>query len=234
MEMEFFTYSVFISLCLSALPCIVSWDVKECTNNPNQLSSHTMQYQLYKTNNLSWIDEMYEKYHLNPTEDSTWSSLRPHNIMGEDGRDEFNWAMFYRGVKYSFNNRTENFLKEVSLHDVQLDLDSKHGRAQQTNLEYLLMLDPDRLVWSFRKTAGVSDPPGIPFGGWEDPGCQLRGHFVGWLTVILLSSAFNVICYDLSSGCCVCLVFIIMFDLTGGFYNIDMENSLLPPEKYVI
>ncbi|XXG56552.1 hypothetical protein AAC387_Pa03g3935 [Persea americana] len=203
MKMEFFTYSVFFSVCLSALPCIVSWDVKECTNIPNQLSSHTMQYQLYKTNNLSWIDEMYEKYHLNPTEDSTWSSLRPHNIMGDDGREEFNWAMFFRGIKYSFTNGTEKFLKEVSLHDVQLDPDSKHGRAQQTNLEYLLMLDPDRLVWSFRKTAGVLDPPGIPFGGWEDPGCQLRGHFVGHYmsaSAIMWASTHNITLYEKMSA----------------------------------
>ncbi|MCO5551005.1 hypothetical protein L7F22_004500 [Adiantum nelumboides] len=70
------------------------------------------------------------------------------------------------------------FLQEVSLHDVSLHNDFLHGRAQQTNLEYLLMLDVDRLVWSFRNTSKLS-PPGSPYGGWESPTSELRGHFVG-------------------------------------------------------
>ncbi|OMO78120.1 hypothetical protein COLO4_24842 [Corchorus olitorius] len=70
-----------------------------------------------------------------------------------------------------------DFLKEVSLHDVRLDPNSIQGRAQQTNLEYLLMLDEDNLVWSFRKTAGLPTP-GKPYGGWEGPDVELRGHFV--------------------------------------------------------
>ncbi|GAU47358.1 hypothetical protein TSUD_403610 [Trifolium subterraneum] len=39
---------------------------------------------------------------------------------------------------------------------------SIHVVAQQTNLEYLLMLDVDRLLWSFRKTAGLPTP-GMPY-----------------------------------------------------------------------
>ncbi|KAH9790046.1 proline-tRNA ligase (DUF1680) [Citrus sinensis] len=71
-----------------------------------------------------------------------------------------------------------DFLKEVSLHDVRLLPNSMHWRAQQTNLEYLVMLDVDRLVWSFRKTAGLPTP-GTPYGGWEDQKMELRGHFLG-------------------------------------------------------
>ena len=70
------------------------------------------------------------------------------------------------------------FLEEVSLHDVRLEPGSLYWRAQQTNLEYLLLLDVDRLVWSFRKQAGLT-APGTPYGGWEGPDVQLRGHFVG-------------------------------------------------------
>lgn len=50
------------------------------------------------------------------------------------------------------------FLEEVSLHDVLLGLDSMHWRAQQMNMEYLLKLDVDSLVWSFRKTASLPMP----------------------------------------------------------------------------
>uniref|UniRef100_A0A2N9J4V2 Alpha-L-arabinofuranosidase B arabinose-binding domain-containing protein n=1 Tax=Fagus sylvatica TaxID=28930 RepID=A0A2N9J4V2_FAGSY len=75
-------------------------------------------------------------------------------------------------------NVSQDFLKEMSLHDVRLDPNSLHWRAQQTNLEFLLMLDVDNLVWSFRKTAGLPTP-GKPYGGWEDQKGELRGHFVG-------------------------------------------------------
>ncbi|KAK6164192.1 hypothetical protein DH2020_001056 [Rehmannia glutinosa] len=93
--------------------------------------------------------------------------------------DEFSWNILYRKMKSSSGVRGigDGFLKEVSLHDVRLDPNSIHGLAQQTNLEYLLMLDVDRLVWSFRKTAGL-ETPGEPYGGWEAPNVELRGHFV--------------------------------------------------------
>ncbi|KAJ0020173.1 hypothetical protein Pint_31154 [Pistacia integerrima] len=70
------------------------------------------------------------------------------------------------------------YLKEVLLHNVKLGPNSLHWRAQQTNLEYLLMLKVDRLFWSFRKTAGLPTP-GTPYGGWENKTTGLRGHFVG-------------------------------------------------------
>ncbi|KAI8013127.1 hypothetical protein LOK49_LG05G00003 [Camellia lanceoleosa] len=40
------------------------------------------------------------------------------------------------------------------------------------------MLDVDSLAWSFRKTTDLPTL-GTPYGGWEDPNCELRGHFVG-------------------------------------------------------
>jgi len=54
------------------------------------------------------------------------------------------------------------------------------AEAEASNLEYLKLLEPDRLVWSFRQQAGVAQPAGAtPYGGWESPGSELRGHFVG-------------------------------------------------------
>ncbi|XP_075634422.1 uncharacterized protein LOC142606924 [Castanea sativa] len=120
---------------------------------------------------------MFSHYHLIPTDDSAWSNLLPRKVLREE--DEYSWAMMYRKMKnqggFKFSG---DFLKEVSLHDVRLDSNSMHGRAQQTNLEYLLLLDKDSLVWSFRKTAGLPTP-GNAYGGWEKPDCELRGHFVG-------------------------------------------------------
>ena len=43
---------------------------------------------------------------------------------------------------------------------------------------YLLSLDPDRLLHNFRVNAGLPSSA-EPYGGWEAPDCELRGHAVG-------------------------------------------------------
>eukprot|EP01018_Ginkgo_biloba_P033956 Gb_18021 [translate_table: standard] len=162
---------------------------KECTNIPTQLSSHTFRYELLSSNNETWKNEMFAYYHLIPTDDSAWSSLYPQrrsnqekaSLANANAWEEFNWTMLYRSMKHAKKINLPNgekFLQEIPLHKVSLDPNSLHGSAQQTNLEYLLLLDVDNLVWSFRKTAGLPTP-GSPYGGWESPDTELRGHFVG-------------------------------------------------------
>jgi len=56
--------------------------------------------------------------------------------------------------------------------------DGYSKRARDANLRYLLGLDPDRLLHSFRVTAGLPSQA-KPLGGWEAPRCGLRGHFTG-------------------------------------------------------
>jgi DUF1680 family protein len=50
--------------------------------------------------------------------------------------------------------------------------------AQQRGLSYLLSLDPDRLLHTFRLNAGLPTSA-TPLGGWEAPGVELRGHSLG-------------------------------------------------------
>ena len=51
---------------------------------------------------------------------------------------------------------------------------------QQRNLAYLLFLDPDRMLRSFRVNYGL--PAGaMPIGGWESPSSLIRGHVTGHL-----------------------------------------------------
>ncbi|XP_006446048.2 uncharacterized protein LOC18052883 [Citrus clementina] len=149
---------------------------KQCTNQ-SPYDSHAFRYELTSTNK-TWKEEVLFHFHLTPTDDSAWSSLIPSKILG-DQKDEVSWALLYRKIKNPGGfDLPGNFLKEVSLHDVWLDQSSVLWRAQQTNLEYLLMLDVDSLVWSFRKTASLPTP-GKAYGGWENPISELRGHFVG-------------------------------------------------------
>jgi DUF1680 family protein len=66
--------------------------------------------------------------------------------------------------------------------------------AAEINQKYLDSLATDRLLYSFRRTAGITSTA-TPYGGWEKPDCELRGHFNGghYLSAVALaySSAGN-------------------------------------------
>ena len=68
-------------------------------------------------------------------------------------------------------------LQPFDLHDVRL-LPSPVLDALQVNRRYLMSLDPDRLLHTFRLTAGLPTTA-QPLGGWEAPDNELRGHFTG-------------------------------------------------------
>jgi hypothetical protein len=63
------------------------------------------------------------------------------------------------------------------LRDVRL-LDGPFLEAQQRGLAYLLSLDPERLLHTFRLNAGLPTAA-RPYGGWEAPEVELRGHSLG-------------------------------------------------------
>jgi DUF1680 family protein len=64
-----------------------------------------------------------------------------------------------------------------ALSQVQL-LDSPFRDAMVRDENYLLSLDCDRLLRNFRVNAGLPTDA-KPYGGWEAPDCELRGHTVG-------------------------------------------------------
>src|ERR1035441_1531395 len=57
-------------------------------------------------------------------------------------------------------------------------LDGPFKHAQDLDAQYLLSLDVDRLLYSFRINAGLPSTA-KPYGGWEEPKSEVRGHFVG-------------------------------------------------------
>lgn len=80
-------------------------------------------------------------------------------------------------------------IEPFPLGDVRVADQTMQSRYAAINSKYLLdLLDPDRLLWAFRANAGLPTP-GLPFvGSWEDPGCELRGHFVGhYLSALALA-----------------------------------------------
>ncbi|CAN6216324.1 unnamed protein product [Urochloa humidicola] len=182
---------VVMAAAAAAMPAVRA---KECTNIPTQLSSHTVRARLQSSPGAAeWrLRELFLHDHLNPTDEAAWMDLMPPRAAAASAvpNEELDWAMLYRSLKQQGQHPLQAggdgaaagtpFLEEVPLHDVRLDLDgdAAYGRAQRTNLEYLLLLDVDRLVWSFRTQAGLP-APGQPYGGWEGPDVELRGHFVG-------------------------------------------------------
>lgn len=78
----------------------------------------------------------------------------------------------------------ENFTRPVPLKaepfdlaDVRL-LDGPFRDAMLRDKNYLLSLDADRLLHTFRVTAGLPSSA-EPLGGWEKPDCEVRGHSTG-------------------------------------------------------
>jgi hypothetical protein len=57
-------------------------------------------------------------------------------------------------------------------------LDGAFKQAMERDLHYLLQLEPDRFLHTFRQTAGLATSA-VPLGGWESEDCELRGHSLG-------------------------------------------------------
>src|SRR5689334_15250388 len=51
--------------------------------------------------------------------------------------------------------------------------------AQEKDAEYLLSLEPDRMLYYLRQRAGLEPKASQGYGGWDGAGRQLTGHIVG-------------------------------------------------------
>ncbi|WP_288131359.1 glycoside hydrolase family 127 protein [Microbulbifer sp.] len=77
-------------------------------------------------------------------------------------------------------------METFPLSDVRL-LESPFKHAQDTNIEYILAMDPDRLLAPYLKEAGL-EPKAENYGNWENSG--LDGHIGGhYLTALSLAWA---------------------------------------------
>jgi hypothetical protein len=69
-------------------------------------------------------------------------------------------------------------------------LDGAFAANQARNQDYLLFLDPDRMLHTFRLNYGRPSPA-RPVGGWESPDFEVRGHTTGHLLSGLALSYAN-------------------------------------------
>ena len=67
----------------------------------------------------------------------------------------------------------------VRLRDITLLDSSLFGSNQKRCLDYLQLLDCDRMLYHFRRTFGQDTRSVRPPGGWEEPSGLLRGHSTG-------------------------------------------------------
>jgi hypothetical protein len=86
-------------------------------------------------------------------------------------------------------NGTAGRAAALPLGAVQL-LDSPFRLNQARNTTYLLFLDPERMLRSFRINYG-EPTTAEPLGGWEKPDSQIRGHMTGHLLSALALTYAN-------------------------------------------
>src|SRR5688500_19455944 len=79
------------------------------------------------------------------------------------------------GQRPVVRDRVQREARAFELDEVRLR-DSPFKRAMMRDAEYLLRLEPDRLLSWFRKEAGLT-PKGGVYGGWEARG--IAGHSLG-------------------------------------------------------
>src|SRR5207245_1954591 len=82
-----------------------------------------------------------------------------------------------------------NSLNPFPLSSVRL-LDGPFKKAQQTDMKYMLSLDPDRLLAPYLREAGIK-PKAESYGNWENTGLDghIGGHYLSALSLMYASTA---------------------------------------------
>src|ERR1700754_759230 len=98
------------------------------------------------------------------------------------------WLSAQTASPVSVRDRVNAKAQPFALEAVRL-LDGPFREAQLRDARYLLDLDADRLLHTFRVNAGLPSTA-KPLGGWEAPTVELRGHTLGhYLTACALMYA---------------------------------------------
>jgi uncharacterized protein len=104
------------------------------------------------------------------------ASVLPGHALTLAAQDPVVDAVATKG-KSSSRERVGWNLEPFPLQQVRL-LEGPFKVGMETNIKWMLSLPSDRLLHTFRITAGLPSSA-QPLGGWEKPDCELRGHFTG-------------------------------------------------------
>lgn len=88
---------ILILLLVSSLVSIVL-SLKECTNVPTQLGSHSLRAQLSAEEVNALYEDSHSHMHLTPTDEATWMDILPRKLLDNNHgpMEEFDWLMLYR------------------------------------------------------------------------------------------------------------------------------------------
>ncbi|MCR5277939.1 MAG: glycoside hydrolase family 127 protein [Lachnospiraceae bacterium] len=107
-------------------------------------------------------------------------------------RKAFSHAQEHTGntVDYSYTPRIKRPARHPGLDKVTLKNAGIYTANRDRCLDYLKLLDPDRMLYNFRVTFGQDTHGAEPLGGWDEPTGLLRGHSTGhFLSALALSYA---------------------------------------------
>jgi len=104
------------------------------------------------------------------------SALVPENLLAGPPQDPVLNTLQKEGKEVS-HEKVPWKVRPFPMKQVRLG-DGPCRDAMEANRKFLHSLPPDRLLHTFRINAGLPSSA-EPFGGWEKPDCELRGHYVG-------------------------------------------------------
>ena len=74
--------------------------------------------------------------------------------------------------------------------EVTLQAGSPFAASRDRMVDFLLKVNDDQMLYSFRKAAGIDTRGALPMTGWDSPECKLRGHTTGhYLSALALAYA---------------------------------------------
>ena len=104
------------------------------------------------------------------------SALLPKSLLASPPQDPVINTVQKDGKSIS-REKIEWKVRPFPMQQVRLG-DGPCKQAMEADRRYLHSLPTDRLLHTFRVNAGIPSSA-QPFGGWEAPDCELRGHYTG-------------------------------------------------------
>lgn len=108
-------------------------------------------------------------------------------------KNSFYHLLFFLSIHLITYAQTNEQVQVFSLQDVRL-LDSPFYDAQQTDLAYILAMQPDRLLAPYLREAGLT-PKAESYTNWENTGLDghIGGHYLSALAMMYASTANEVV-----------------------------------------
>ena len=93
-----------------------------------------------------------------------------------------------------------SIIYQTALQDVSFVNDSYYKGLMKTNLDYMMSLDKDRLLYNYRRIAGLSTQGAQSYGAWISPESNGAGQFEAHYVVALAKASVTMPDYRSSTG----------------------------------